>query len=427
MKKAKTNNRLAAVVRTLSLFILLITCAVIGAEKKTVIITGDKVITRLVGTENNKKIYLTEITGNPKIKYSGSELTAGKIITRGSEAEVCEASGNVRLTDINKKSKITAGKALYYKLNDTVEFTEKPVITTTRNDDGSAVTIRSERLEYNIEEDTGRACGKVTLNNRDTVIIAEKAVFSRKEKTVTFLENPAIRKNEDTFNADEIIYYTDSKILRLNRNARAVIHSGKKDPGTGKITFTESTITGDKIENFDGREKYTVITGNETARAVVISEDAVFSGDRIEVRGKNNEHVTGNNINIDYKKDNIQGSGRFFNSEKNKKRATLRGDAVLILKNEKTGNETSRIYGDYMEFFEDINELHIFGNVRIDSETGIIKGDTAKYNRDSRIMRIAGNAAINKDGSVLYSRKIIFNTRTNQTELIEDIKGRGIK
>ena len=83
-----------------------------AADKKPVIITGDRVTTRLIGTENNKKIYLTELTGNPKIKYGDKELSAAKIIIRGSESEISEALGNVRLIDLKTKSKITSEKAV---------------------------------------------------------------------------------------------------------------------------------------------------------------------------------------------------------------------------------------------------------------------------------------------------------------------------
>ncbi len=398
-----------------------------AADKKPVIITGDKVTTRLIGTENNKKIYITEITGNPKIKYSGKELTATRIITRGSEGEISEAIGNVRLTDIAKKSRISAQRAIYSKITDIAEFTGSPCITTARDDDGSRVVIKADRLEYNIETDVGYAYGNVSSSNKDTNIHSEKAVFNRKYGTAVFQEKPSIRKQDDTYVAEEIIYYTDKKMLLLNRNARAVVYSEKKDPDTGRMKKTQSVITGDKIENYDGKDKYTVITGNASSRAVVENEEAVFSGDRIEIKGENNEIVTGDNIYIDYKADNIEGRGRYFSSIKNRKRAALRGDALLIVKDDKTNDETSRIYGDYMEFFEDINELHIFGNIRIDCDAGLIKGDMAKYNRNNNDMLITGNAMIEKEDSVLHSRKIIFNTKTNKTEMFENIKGKGIK
>jgi lipopolysaccharide assembly outer membrane protein LptD (OstA) len=401
--------------------------ALFAADKKPVIITGDRVTTRLIGTENNKKIYLTELTGNPKIKYGDKELSAAKIIIRGSEGEISEAIGNVRLIDIKKKSKITSQKAVYNKLKDTTEFTGRPIIITKRDDDNSQVTIKADRLEYNIEDDIGYAYGKIFLTNKETNIYSDKAVFNRKKGEFVFMENPLIKKGEDTVSAEQILYYTDKKMLLLNKDAHAEMYSEKKDSQTGKPIKTKTVITGSQIENYEENEKLTVIYGSESVPAVIEREDAVFSGSRIEIRGDKGENVSGNNIYINYKTENIESKGNYFNSVKSKQHSVLRGNAVLIVKDEKTNDETSRIYGDFMEFFEDINELHMFGNIRIHCDAGIIKGKMAKYTRNDNNMLVSGNAMIEKKDSVLYSRQILFNTKTNNTEMIGEIKGHEIK
>ena len=91
------------------ILLLLYLASVISAtekKRKPVVITGDNVKTRLVGTENGKKIYLTEVTGHPRIKYNSKELRARKIIIRGNDGEISEAIGNVVLSDRENKSKV---------------------------------------------------------------------------------------------------------------------------------------------------------------------------------------------------------------------------------------------------------------------------------------------------------------------------------
>lgn len=411
-----------------SIFIILsLSQAISAADKKPVIITGDRITTRLIGTENNIKIYLTEITGNPRVKYDDKELHATKIIRRGSDGEIMEAVGNVRLIDIKTKSKITSQKAVYNSLKDTAEFTGHPVITTRMDDDDSTVTINAGRIEFDIENDTGFAYGNIFCSSGDATIYSEKAIFDRKAKTAEFLEKCSIKRGEDTYTAEKIVYYTDKKVLVLNGNVRAVTYSEKKDPDTGDTVKTTAIITGDRIENQEKPEKSTVIYGSDSTPAKVERDDAVFTGRRIELKGENQEYATGEDIHIDYRTENAEGSGRHFKSSKDKKRSMLYGDALLVIKDEKTKKESSRIFGDYMEFHEDINELHIFGNIRINCDAGIITGKSAVYNRENKNMMVTGNARIKKKDSVLYSEKIIFNTGTNNTEMTGDIRGYDFK
>ncbi len=410
------------------LVIILLTCLTSGINareknKKPVIITGDNVKSKLVGVENGKNIYLTEITGHPKIKYGGTILRAKKIITRGNEGEISEAIGNVLLTDKESKSRVTSRKAIYYKLKNMVEFTGRPRILTYKKEDNSKVTIRAKRIEYNIDEKTGYAYGKAVMINKDTKIYSEKIIYKRNEGTAVFLDDPVIRRGEDVFKAEEIIYHVDKKSLILNKNAHAVTYEEEKDSETGKIKKIRTVAQGDRIENYEDGEKLTIIIGNESKKATIEREDTFFSGKRIEIIGEEGDVIKGNDVYINYITENVETNGENFNSHKKDGHSSLWGNACMVVKDETTHEESSRIYGDYMEFFQDLDELHIFGNIKIFCNAGIIKGNMARYQRSDKNMYITGNARIEKEDSILHSQKIIFNTRSNNTTMIGNIGG----
>ncbi len=400
-----------------------------GTEKdgSPVIITGDNVKTKLLRIENGKKIYLTELTGKPKIKYGDKTLLAKKIIIRGINGELAEAIGNVVLIDKKSKSKVNAQKAIYYKEKDIAEFTGNPRIETFREDDKSPVFIKADKMTYHINDDIGYAYGNVSLKNRDTKIFSEEAVYDREQNRASFTVKPYITRGDDTYRADKIFYQIDKKILLLNNNAHAITYSNMKDAETGEIKKIKTEIRGDKIENREEVEKVTIIYGSESEPAIIEREDSLFTGNKIEIKGEEGENIFADDVYINYIKENVETRGKKFKSSKEMGYSALWGDSLLIIKDENTKEESSIIYGDYMEFFEDIDSLHIFGNIKINSNAGVIKGDMARYVRADNNMHVTGNAMIEKKDTTLYSQEIIFNTKTNKTTMIGDIKGQGIK
>lgn len=409
------------------MLIFLAVIALCAAAKNPLIITGDSVKTILKGIKNGKKIYITELTGNPRIKYGGKELKANKIIITGDDGEIIEAHGNIRLIDRKENSRVTAGSAIYYKLRNIVELTGAPRIISRREDDGSRVVVSAEKMEFDIDRDVGFAHKDVLLVNKGTRIHSGEASFDREKQTATFTVNPSIKKNEDIYRAGEITYYTDEKKLTLNNNVNAVTYSKKKDSGTGKLKKIKTVIKGEKLENFDNKEKLTIIYGSESNRARIEREDSVFTGRRIEITGDQGDYVRGENVYINYFTENVEGSGTHFKSDRARGRSALWGDAFLTVRDENSKEETSKIYGNYMEFLEDIDELHIYGNIKIYCDAGLIRGNMAKYKRENEDMQISGNAMIEKEDIVLYSEKIIFNTRTNNTKMTGLIRGQGIE
>lgn len=404
-----------------SQFILLSTYPAAGENPLT--ITGDKVRTRLDTLKDGIKIYITELTGHPKILYKDNTLRSEKIIISGREGEIIEAVDNVELSDTAGKSKIKSDKAVFYKLENRAEFTGNPSIRSRKDDDNSLITLKAEKIEYYTEKNTASAFDDVVLVNKDMTIKSGKADYTRTSGEAVFSENPVIYKGEDIYKADEIIYSSANKCIVLNRNARALTQTEDKNPETGKITKTKTAISGDRIEYSGGNEKIkqlTIITGN----AAVERDDSVMKGERIEIKGDRGQEVTGNNISILYKEENVEAFGDKFKSTASKK-ASLYGNPFLIIKDGKTGKEKSRAYGDLMEFFQDKDELNICGNVRIIREAGTITGDMARYERSSSNMYIMGNPAIESEGSILTSRTIVLNTKNNTTKVIGDIKGSG--
>ena len=98
----------------------------------------------------------------------------------------------------------------------------------------------------------------------------------------------------------------------------------------------------------------------------------------------------------------------------------------MIFKNEETHEESSKVIGDFMEYYKDIDELYVSGNVKIFRSDGIIKGDFAKYQRQNNIMIVTGNAKIEKSDSEFITQSITINTKNNDTRLSGHIKGRGV-
>jgi lipopolysaccharide export system protein LptA len=391
-------------------------------EKKPVFITGDNAKSKLIGIEKSEKEYLTELTGHPVIKTDGKELHTDKIIIRGNNGEIAEALGNVVLTDKTNGSKINAGKATFFKEKNIIEFYEKPNAIFKRENDSSLIYINADIMKYDLNTSTAEANGKVKLKNNDLNIFSNKAVFKKDEKTAVFSQNPEIKQGDNIFNADEIIYYTDKKNIVLNRNARVKAYSDEKDEKTNKINKVQIKASGDVIEHFTEGDTLTIVKGN----AVIDREDSLSTGDIFEMRGnKGKEDLTGSNVHINYKSENMEAFGKNFKSNKKDGISILWGNAYIIIKDAKTKQETSRIYGDYMEHYRDVDELYVSGNVRIVNNDGIVKGDRAKYQRKNNFVIVTGNARIVKDNSTVLSSAITIDTKTSNTRLLGDIRGRG--
>jgi lipopolysaccharide export system protein LptA len=405
------------------LFIIFFTHAD-SIEKKSVMITGDNAKSRLVGNEKGEKIYLTELTGHPMIKSDNRELRTDKIIIRGNNGEIAEALGNVVLSDKANSSKINAGKATFFKEKNTIEFYGKPNAVFKRGDDNSSVNIKADIMKYDLNTDIAEADDKVKVINNDIIIYSDKAIFQRDSKSVIFSKNPEIKRGDDVFNADEIIYYMDKKQIILNKNARVKAYSEEKDSKTNKINKMPVSASGDRIEHFTGGETLTIVQGN----AVIIREDSISTGDIFEMKGeKGKEDLTGTNFHINYKTENMEALGKNFKSNRKEGNTVLWGNACIIIKDSKTKLETSRIFGDYMEHYRDIDELYISGNVTIVNKDGIIKGDIAKYRRKNNFIIVTGNARIMKDNSTVLASAISLDTKTSNAKIIGDIRGKSAR
>ncbi len=392
-----------------------------AAEKKSVIISGDNSKTRLVGKENGEKIFLTEMP-NIRIKFGNSELRADKGRSYGKNNEIVEALGNVVLTDKLKGSKINAAKAVFFMDKNIVEFHGRPNMIVKREDDNSVVKIQADMIKYDFEKDTVEADGKVKLRNNDLTINSEKAEFNKNTKTAIFSGDPVITRDEDVFNADEVLYHTEKKLVILDRNAHAKFYSQEKDKETKKIKKERVNAKGDRIERYDTGEKVTVIKGN----AVFEREDSISTGDFFEIRGEeNSQEITGLNVHINYKRENTEAVGKNFKWYKKDGYSALWDNASMIFKDQKTGKVTSKVFGDYMEYYKDTDELYVSGNVSVIREDGVIKGDIAKYKRPDNKLRVTGNARIEKNNSIVLTQEISINTKSDEYRLHGDIRGRG--
>jgi lipopolysaccharide export system protein LptA len=392
-----------------------------SADKSTVIISGDNSKTRSGIGEDGNKIFITELTGKPVIKTDNKELRADRIITQG---DISEAIGNVILIDKTKGSRINAARAVFYKEKNIIEFHGKPDAILKREDDNSFVKIQAELIKYDINADTAEATGNVRLTNNDLLINSEKAVYNKESKTALFTNNPQITRGEDIYFADDIIYHTDKKIIILDKNARVQAYSEEKDSKTHRIKKERINARGDRIEHYTSGGKLTIVKGN----AELEREDSVSRGDRFEIRGEGDtQEITGINVQINYKKENMDAAGRYFKSFRKDGYSALWENAGMTFRDQKTGKETSKVFGDYMEYYQDTDELYVSGRVRVVREDGIIKGDMAKYRRPDSILRVLGNARIEKENSVVLTQEISINTKSNETWLHGDIRGRGIK
>ena len=394
-----------------------------ASAKKPVIITGSNVKSRLAGKKQGEKTRVTELTGNPVIRYDGSELKANKIIVRGENEEIAEAIGNVVLTDRKNNSRMKSGKALFHKETNIVEFSGKPRALIKREDDRSTVNIRAKKIKYNIDDKFAEASGNVKVKNNDLSIFSQKASFNRNEKKVVFSDKPQIIKGEDNYTAETVLYYTDKKLIVLDKDARIKTFSEDKDEKTGKTKKVRLNAYADKIEHHDIKDKLTIMYGN----AQIERDDTVFKADKFEMKSsEGNEELSGQNVHIDYISENAEAYGDSFKSHNKNGYFALWGNSYMVFKNEKTHEETSRVTGDFMEYYKNTDELYVSGNVKIFRSDGVIKGDFARYQRQNDLMTITGNARMEKEDSVLVTQSITINTKSNNTRLHGNIRGLGV-
>ncbi|MDY6935956.1 MAG: LptA/OstA family protein [Spirochaetota bacterium] len=390
-----------------------------GRGSNSVIATGDNVKSKLVGEEDGKKVFITELTGNPRIKYKDNVLRANKIIIRGSEGEIVEAIGKVLITEKRKGSIIRSKRAVYYKFEDRVEITGNPSIITRREDDNSKVHLKANRVEYDIDENVAHAFGSVNLKNRDIHINSQRAVLERSQGVLTFLEKPIMRRGEEQYRADEIIYHTKKKLFILNRNAHVITFSEERDPENGEKRRVKLIASGDRIEHLEDGEKLTKIIGN----GVIEKEDTIFRGDEIEIVGEDGSMIEGVRVAIDYRAENVLVYGNRFRYYQRDGYSSVWDNAHMVIVDDEAQKRNTKIYGHYMEFFQDLDELLVNGDVSIYHDSEIIRGDMARFTREERSMYITGNSRVEKGESVVFADTIIYNTKSRDTRLIGDLKG----
>jgi lipopolysaccharide assembly outer membrane protein LptD (OstA) len=393
-----------------------------SADKSTVIISGDNSRTRSETGEDGKKIFITELTGRPVIKTDNKELHADKIISRG---DVAEALGNVILVDNAKGSRINAARAVFYKEKNIIEFHGKPDAVLRREDDNSIIKIHAEMIKYDNNSDAVEAFGKVKLKDEknDMLIYSEKAVYNKKNKTALFTGDPKITRGEDVYSAADIFYYIDKKIITLEKNAAVQTYSEEKDNETNRIKKERINVMSDRIEHYTEGDKRTIVEGN----AEIVREDSVTKGDKFEMKGEgSSQEITGLNVRINYKKENMDAAGKYFKSYGKDGYSSLWDNASMTFR-DNSGKETSKVFGDYIEYYKDIDELYVSGKVRVVREDGIIKGDMARYKRPDSLLRVLGNARIEKANSIVLTQEISINTKSNETMLHGDIRGSAMR
>jgi lipopolysaccharide export system protein LptA len=392
----------------------------IDNRKKSVIITGERARSRLIGVFRGVKRYLTELTGNPSIISGKIKLSTNKIVIHGN-GEMAECQGRVVLVDSGNGSVIRSDRAIFYKRGNRVELKGNPRVLTRRGDDNSVVQLKAKRIVYRIDDGIAHAHGNVNVRNKDLSIKSGRATYFRRDSRIEFSKEPFIMNGRDTYQAEVIRYNVDKKVITMERNVRLETHSQEKDSKSGRQKWIKAVTRGDRVEHYED-VKTTIVEGN----AVVERPDSTFSGKKIEIRGKDSDLINATDVHIIYKNENIEALGKVFMYFKSRKHAVLWGEPFIIVR-DKGEKERARINGDYMEFYQDVDELYISGNVVIYHESEIIRGEMARYLRKGNSMYITGNPIVEKDDSFLTADLIQFNTENYSTKLMGNIRAYNIK
>lgn len=388
-----------------------------------VVISGGSVKGALQGIVGGKKMYQTELGGNPEITWGQMRLSTGRIVVRGAQGDTAECTGGVRISDGKTKSTIRASRALFTRKDNHIELTGGVEITTRRSDDGSTVLMRSKRVIYRINDEVAEALGGVRVTNADILIVSERAVYRKRENVVSFEIKPIAKKGPNIFRAATLSYELGERRIVLDGNVYIETYTDEKDAKTGAPRRVRSITTGDRAEYLDAAERRVTVLGN----ARIVRDDATFAGKRIDMLGKDGDRVLGDDIVITYTAEHVDVKGKRLSYNKANKYASISGDSVIIIRDPKVpGKEKARMYGDYIEYFQDIEELFINGNVSIHQDNGVIRGDVARYLRREDAVYIMGNSRIERAGSTLTANMIYFNTKSNNVRLIGNIYGTGV-
>lgn len=386
------------------------------SRKKPVIITGERATSRLIGVFRGVKKYLTVLTGNPVIVSGNTRLRTNKIVVHG-DGEMAECLGRVVLTDERKKSVIRSDRAIFYKRDNRIELRGRPRVSTRRGDDNSIVRLKADRIVYRVDDEIAHAYGRVSVKNRDLLIQSGSATYDRREAQIKFSKEPLVRNGRDTYRAETVRYDVDRKIIMLEKHVRLITHSEERDSKSGRLKWVKAVTSGDRVEHYEDIKK-TVIGGN----AVVERPDSTFMGKKIVIRGRDSDLISGTDVHIIYKDENIEALGKVFRYFRKRKHAVLWGEPRLIVRG-KEKDERARIHGDYMEFYQDVDELHVSGNVIIYHKSETIRGEMARYLRKENNLYITGNPIAERGDSSLTADLIQFNTENYRTRLIGNIRG----
>ncbi len=388
-------------------------------EKRPVVITGDRVRTKLMGIEKGIKRYLTVITGHPRITSGSVIIRSEQIIITGKDGERAECRGRVRLIDRKNRTTVLSRTAIFLRDVNRIDLTGAPRIVS-RRDDNSKVDLRANRIEYHIDDEMTRAHGNVRLSHKEMRVRSGSATYSRDDAIVKFMDSPVIRKERDTFRADLIRYDVSKRIVYLENNVALTTYSEEKHSEKG-TRWVPAHTTGDAGE-YHEKDRRMIIRGN----AVVEREDAVFRGSVLEIWGEHSEYARGTDVQIHYTRENLDARGEQFRYYKNRNVALLWGDPVIIVKG-KDDSERARVYGDFMEFYQDSDELFISGNVRVHRQAETLQGSLARYLRRKDLMYIYGNPTVQRGSSRFMADRILFNTRSRNARLIGNIRGSNVR
>ena len=153
----------------------------------------------------------TKLSGNAKIKTEGMEIQADDIELYGRDFRFIKAEGSIQGVQQKDGLFFTCSSMEYDRQEKIAVFNGNVVLDDQEND----VVAKAQRIEYREQESLALMQIDVELTQEDSVCTCAFALYRKDEKLLEMTGNPQVRRGEDVFRAQEILFNLDTEEITM--------------------------------------------------------------------------------------------------------------------------------------------------------------------------------------------------------------------
>ncbi len=166
----------------------------------------------------------TTLTGNAWVQTEDMEIQADTIDLSGKDYDVVTAKGNVSGSNSSSGFTFTCNELTYNRKTGIVKLQGSVVLT----DDENGVTAKARFMEYDQNTETALMQIDVHITQKDSVCTCALALYRKKDQLLEMSGSPQIKRTNDLFKAQEIIFNLKTEEITLDGRVRGTVQDDSK-------------------------------------------------------------------------------------------------------------------------------------------------------------------------------------------------------